>query len=204
MSVSDHVTDRVIVAIKSLDPSKLYYFYFVIFLYATMFATVAQVTREGIFVYVNDSPCSSKIKFFHKGALADPWLLLVKGDKVLHEDGKITRSDFINCFHCHKAYGYSENHQEINCECKEITNKIWTEGVLIEKIHKLYKTGLALKICISNANGNKEFPVIFENNGLYSEIEEMPLGTLVRFKGNYTKSKTDEKMYLNLFALWQF
>ena len=166
-----------------------------------MFATVAKVTHAGIFVYVNDSPCATKKKFIHIGALSDPWLRLVKGDKVLYKEGKVTRSDFINCWHCHKAYDYSENHQEINCECKKISNKMWLEGVLVDKVHKLYKTGLGIKVAISRANGTREFPVIFEDNGLYDEIEEIPLGSLVRFKGKFTKSKTDENVYLNLFAI---
>ena len=161
-----------------------------------MFATVYQVTREGVFVYTHESPCATKKKFIHRKDIKDPWLQLIKGDKVEYQDGELKRGDFVNCFHCNKAVSYSEEHQEMKCICRDIKGKIWSEGVLVERKHKMYKTGLGIKLTIENPLGETIHPVFFENEALYDEFSNIPLGTLVRYKAIYRNT------FLNIFTVW--
>lgn len=163
-----------------------------------MFATVYKVTPEGVFVYFNDKACSIKKKFFHKNVVGEYWLQ--KGEKIAIKEGKVKRADFLNCDRCHKTFeGFVLGGND--CNCKEIKNLIFSSGVLIEKKHKLYKTGLGLKIVLEDQFGKRGHGVIFEDGALYEEFLEIPLGKRVTYKSSVGNENGNHMFLYNIFAL---
>ena len=145
-------------------------------IFQAMLGVVKRISKEGLFVLVNERSYSTDLKFISFGVL-DSIPDLIPRSKISYVGKTLELTEYLDCDRCQKPVSLEGTHE---CDCKP-QNIVSVIGELIKMESKLYNSGEGLKVSLK-CDEKLLHSVLFHGNAMVDILKEFEIGEMVNFK----------------------